>query len=349
MRTFPKKRPSDHEAIEARAAAWIAQRDDGFSPADEVAFTEWCATDRRHVDAVARLEKAWSVLSELRNYRPAARAHPDRDLLAPPTTKRLRAFPAWIAGTAVAGAIVFAFIWYSPNLPVSPALRSTQVYTTTVGGYQRLTLSDGSIVELNDRSEVRVRYTADERRVQLVSGQAHFAVAGNPTRPFVVETPGVGVRAVGTAFDVRLGQDQVEVLVTEGVVQLERTPVAVGRTSAEIPQPSLLSAGWRAVVPHEQQQAILKEMLPSDRLRETLSWHGPRLVFVETPLSEVVEQFNRRNRVQISLADDELSTLPVGGSFRAENVESFVRLLTSNGDIAVERPSTDRIVLRKSR
>ena len=91
------------------------------------------------------------------------------------------------------------------------------------------------------------------------------------------------------------------------------------------------------------------ERVPSDQMREKLLWQEQRLVFLETPLSEVLEQFNRRNTVQISLGDAELATLPVGGSFRPENVESFVHLLASNGDIIVERTSPDRIVLRKSR
>ncbi|HYD83436.1 MAG TPA: FecR domain-containing protein, partial [Opitutus sp.] len=326
MRTFPKKCPSDDEAIEARAAAWLAQRDDGMSPEDEVAFATWCAADRRHAVAVARLESAWTALAQLRDYRPTARAHPDRDLLAPHSGARLLVFPKWVAAAAVAAAaIAVTLTWHWRSLPLAPALGTAQVYTTTVGGYQRLTLPDGSIVELNDSSEVRVRYTPDTRFVQLVGGQAHFTVAKNKTRPFIVETRGVAVRAVGTAFDVRLAQDQVEVLVTEGRVQLDRLQPPASRTAPAAAKPSLLDAGWRAVVPHERQLAVALEYLPPERIRETLSWQGPRLVFVETPLAEVVEQFNRRNRIRLSLGDDELAALPVGGSFRAENVESFVR------------------------
>jgi transmembrane sensor len=211
-------------------------------------------------------------------------------------------------------------------------------------------LSDGSIVELNDSSEVRVHYTDAERRVQLVHGEAHFTVAKNQARPFFVETRGVAVRAVGTAFDVRLGATQVEVVVTEGVVQLQRAaPPAARRAPALAAEPPLLSAGWRAVIPVEAQQAVTMEMIGADRIRETLSWQGPRLVFVETPLSEVVAQFNRRNQVQLSLADAELASVPVGGSFRAENVETFVRLLASSGEISAERVAPEKIVLRKAR
>jgi len=83
-------------------------------------------------------------------------------------------------------------------------------------------------------------------------------------------------------------------------------------------------------------------------MREELAWQGPRLIFADTPLAQVVVEFNRRNQVQIVLADAELGALTVVGSFRAENVEAFVRLIAT-GDIVVERPAADRIVLRKAR
>jgi transmembrane sensor len=71
-------------------------------------------------------------------------------------------------------------------------------------------------------------------------------------------------------------------------------------------------------------------------------------VFVDTPLAEAVVQFNRRNPVQLELADAELAALPIGGSFRAENVDAFVRLIAAGGDVTVERPTSTRIVLRKA-
>jgi transmembrane sensor len=72
-------------------------------------------------------------------------------------------------------------------------------------------------------------------------------------------------------------------------------------------------------------------------------------VFADTPLAEVIAQFNRRNAVQLVLADPELATLSVAGSFRAENVEAFVRLLESSRDVRVERPETTRILLRRAK
>ncbi len=346
MKTFPRKRPSDDDAIEARAAAWLAQRDAGLTDAEQREFDRWRAANPRHAAAVARLEAAWSALLQLRNYRPTARAHPDRDILAPRRFARPTPFlRPLLAAAAVAFLALGAWQWSRVAAPPAP---TTELYSTTVGGYERVTLSDGSVLQLNDHTEVRVDFTDAERRLHLLRGQAHFTVAKNKARPFVVTTASVAVRAVGTAFDIRVGHSEVEVLVTEGVVQLDRaSPDARLADRASTP-PSLVAAGWRAMVPHDTTAPSNLEPIDAAGVREALSWQGPRLVFVETPLSEVIAQFNRRNRTQISLADPSLADLPVGGSFRADNVEAFVRLLASSGDISFELVG-DRFVLRKAR
>ncbi len=84
-------------------------------------------------------------------------------------------------------------------------------------------------------------------------------------------------------------------------------------------------------------------------ISDILAWQGVRLVFVATPLADVIGEFNRRNPVQIELGDSALGALPISGSFRPENIEGFVRLLAQGGDISVDRPSASRIVLRQTR
>ncbi|HRJ48303.1 MAG TPA: DUF4880 domain-containing protein, partial [Opitutaceae bacterium] len=82
------RRASEHETIEATAAAWLAQRDDGLDAAAAAEFELWRRKDPRHEAAVARLETTWHTLQQLRDFRPAARMHPDRDLLAGAAPRR---------------------------------------------------------------------------------------------------------------------------------------------------------------------------------------------------------------------------------------------------------------------
>lgn len=330
------------------AATWLAQRDDGLSAEEQADFARWQQADPRHAAAVARLEMTWTALQQLREFRPESRVHPDRDLLAgarPPA--KIISFPAAAALAGLAAAVALAaFTWWPPRPAPSPAAAGSAAYATTADGYQRVTLEDGSVLELNANSLVHVHYLPEQRRVELKRGEAHFTVAKQPQRPFIVRAGTVAVRAVGTAFNVRLAERDVEVLVTEGRVKVENHPAGAA-APGELPE---LGTGERLVVSTQTGPApapARAELLPPEAMQAALAWQGPRLRFVETPLADVVTQFNRHNRIQIGLADASLAGLPVDGSFRSENVEAFIRLLESDRTIRVERVTPDRIIIHR--
>jgi len=346
-----KPRASEHEAIEARAAAWLAELDDGLSPAEEKTFAEWRAEDPRHEAAVARLRMAWGALARLRDFRPEARQHPDPDLLAPVSQGNAVRFPLRpVLGLAAAATIAATALvyWNTAARLELPPTREMPVdsnhYATTQGGYQRATLPDGSVIELNENSEVTLAFAVSERRVQLTRGEVHFTVAKNKLRPFIVAANGVNVRAVGTAFNVKVDPQSIEVLVTEGTVslhssaeapmQMEDMPLMVAGERAVV---SISPEGWR---PHLDRPG-------AEAISMALAWQNPRVVFQDATLADVVSQFNRRNEVQIRIADRELTTEPVEGNFEAENIEAFVRLMGSNTRIRVERPSPGLVILHR--
>ena len=347
-------RPSDDESIAATAAAWLAQRDDLLTPEEAADFARWRDADPRHAAAVARLERAWITLQPLRDFRPAAQRHPDRDLLAAPGRPgRGVIFPVRAFAFAAA-ALMLSLGFWAFRTTSTP----TQRYATTAGGYERVILADNSVLELNGDTAAEVTYTADKRRVRLMHGEAHFTVAKNPERPFQVEAQGVAVRAVGTAFNVRLGAGEVEVLVTEGKVAVSPTetlslaspPSLTRAETPPTPGPTLLIANERAFVATTGPVTPPRvERIAPEAVRTALIWQGPSLVFAATPLAEVAAQFNRRNPIQIVLADPALATLPIGGSFRPENVEAFVQLLESGNEILVDRSDVTRLVLRSAK
>lgn len=333
--------PSENETIEATAAAWLAQRDDGLNGKQLAEFARWHEADPRHAAAIARLEETWVLLGQLRAYRPEARVHPDRDLLAKPRPALVLYRPAVAAAGLLAAALAFAAVWFWVK-PATAPLTGPQQYATTTDGYQRMTLTDGSVVELNADSEVQVAYVPAERRVRLVKGEAHFVVKKDAQRPFLVEAGTVTVRAVGTAFNVRLGATEIEVLVTEGKVEVDQGH------AASLPK-AVLEANQKLTFAQLNPVAVpVVEKIEPAVMRNVLSWQDTRLIFSETPLSSVVEQFNQHNRVKLVLADPELASKPVDGSWRAGNTEGLVRMLVESGEFVADRPDADRIILRKA-
>lgn len=349
MKNVAKNSPGREEAIEATAAAWLAQRDEGLSADEAAEYADWLQADPRHASAAAKLEAAWNALHQLRDFRPEAQAHPDRDLLARHFNRRVLPFPALAVAAAAAAIVAVAAVLWRAH-PVDNAIpeQPAQSFATTDGGYQRVTLSDGSVVEMNASTELSVRFSAGERRVRLVRGEAQFNVAKNKERPFWVEAGVITVRAVGTAFNVRLGSREVEVLVTEGKVQLEKLGGTASRATSSVPPP-LVVAGQRAVIRASDAAIPQVEAVAPAVIRDALSWQGSRLVFIDKPLAEVVTEFNRRNQIQLVLADPELASLPTVGSFRPENVEAFVHLVEGSFNIVAERRGDSEIVLHKRR
>ena len=238
--------------------------------------------------------------------------------------------------------LLFAFVIFGKNANFHWR-NDGQHFSTPVGGFSRITLVDGSVMEMNADTRVQVAFEAHQRRVFLERGEAHFTVARDPSRPFWVESNGFGVRAVGTAFDVHLTSQGIDVLVTAGRVKLGT------QNHQEIDSAPIVGAGWRAVLNASKRGVAKLEKMSGQQMRSILAWQSSRLSFVEMPLSEVVEEFNERNDLQLRIEGAELANLSVGGSFAADNVDSFVRLFTSSGDIVADRTTPGVIVLRKAR
>lgn len=336
MRKRDSSRTGSDEAIDAMAAEWLAEMDAGPDARKSEAFAQWRAQDPRHEAAVARLEATWNALQALRDYRPEAATHPDRDLLASPIgSSRLPRFPRF-AGPLAAALTLLAGVWIWRSIAVDGG--GLEV-ATAAGGYERVVLSEGSTLHLNGETRALVRLSLNERRVVVSQGQIHVNVTKDPVRPFVVEAAWVGVRAIGTAFSVRRDPERVEVIVTEGTVGIEQR----GRTSLS------LVAGERVTLARMPNSDATVERPGREEFRRAQSWMERPVFFSDTPLSEVVEQFNRHNRVRIRLGDPSLRSRPVGGSFRMDSMEAFVGLLAETGELTVDRPSPDEIVLLPSR
>ena len=173
--------------------------------------------------------------------------------------------------------------------------------------------------------------------VVLLRGEAYFTVVHRADRPFVVAAGAVVVRDIGTVFDVRLDQQAVAVLVTAGEVSLDRRV------------PLKLVAGERAVVPLTGALPVHIEAVETSAQTEALVWQKPRFEFSSTPLPVALEEFNRRSAAasgpKLTIGDPRLSAIRIGGTLRADDVDSFLRLLQVTVGIRSERRTNGTIML----
>jgi transmembrane sensor len=327
------------------AGAWLARRDRGFAPAEQDAFAQWLDADPRHAAAVAQLEQTMLTFDRVRELAPAGawdRA-PDPDALAPrrPPRPRWRVLAgAGLATTLAAAAVVVLVARFSP-----PGMDEPLRLVTHDGGADRMALADGSVANLNRNSEVLVHFTAAERRLQLVRGEAHFEVAPNPARPFVVSAGGVKARAVGTAFSVRLGADSVEVLVTEGRVQVAPTAAVASARDAIV-----LGANFHASIPLAASAPPTHVIqLTRDEVNRQLAWQPRLRDLSNVTLAAAVEVFNASTQgtgqPRLVIGDPSIAMLRIGGSVYLEQTEPFVRLLEKSLGLRAERRGDTLVLL----
>lgn len=205
---------------------------------------------------------------------------------------------------------------------------SRDTFATGIGENRSLRLSDGSIVELNSKSRLRVRYSDRARRIDLLEGQALFSVQKLAGRPFVVVSGDTRVRAVGTQFDVHRKASGTTVTVVEGRVSVSRGP----RQEAASPVAGSLLAAGQQVTVTEREVGRPKE---ADVVAAT-AWKDRRLVFTNSPLSEVVAEFNRYNVVPLEVVDPALEQARISGSFSSSDPAALLKFLREVGAYKVE-------------
>jgi transmembrane sensor len=205
-------------------------------------------------------------------------------------------------------------------------------YATQFGEQRTVTLEDGSVVELNARTRIKVRFTDAGRDIDLIEGQALFRVAKNPGRPFIVASGNTRVRAVGTEFDVYQKTRGTVVTVVEGRVSVsappERPPAATDDSAQA--GPVMLSAG-------EQVTVISHRVAAPSRanVAQAMAWTEGNLVFDSTPVSEVVQEFNRYNARPLSIDDPQVLALHISGAFRTTDSTQLIRLLSERFGLVV--------------
>jgi transmembrane sensor len=165
-------------ALDELAAEWIVEREEGFASGRAEAFAEWCGRDPRHVAAVTRVESALALLNTMPSVRAPLEARISRSVEAETTAQSVR-FGSWrwAAGLAAVLAIGVGGWWV-----VRSSTPAAQIYAADTSAPQRVALADGSVVDLNTNSQLKVRFSTGERQVTLAAGEAHFQVAHNAAR-----------------------------------------------------------------------------------------------------------------------------------------------------------------------
>ena len=344
--------------VESEALAWIAQLNgDNVSEKDLAAFRSWVNRSPAHQKEIKELSELWTGLNVLtvmdEPIRQADKLSKQlRKKRARQDWRRKAMLPAFSVATILAIVAVAPTILSRNDAPTSyeAQVNVPLVFKTAKGEHQKHSLEDGSVITLNTDSYVEVAFTEGQRDIRLLKGEALFSVAHDEQRPFLVFANDGIVRAVGTEFSVHITDLAVEVIVSEGSVELSMLNPTQSATSAaeavtKVASLGIVKAGHSAQV--KSSQASITNV-SDEVINAELSWRVGRLDFTGEGLEEAIAEYTRYSDTNIIIIDPELKDIRLGGSFPTNEPDLFLKSLEFNFGIKVEKADNSQVYLSKA-
>lgn len=352
----------------AAASSWFVEFNEGeVSVSQREEFVQWLRDSPEHVRAYVQISAHWeegrtlgrkdgltveqlmelgcSDAKSLPLDREWGSLFPAEDEGRAAYVHQSRSKAQWVLPLAASIFILAASFWLYER---------RNLYETEIGEQRSIKLADGSTIDMNSRSRVRVNFSPSGRDVELLQGQALFSVAKDKVRPFVVHSDDTQVRAIGTRFDVYRKATGTVVTVVEGRVavsndsiipstsevrpEIQSRPGAVAAKPIARADPSIieLAAGQQLTLT----QAEIKIPTAVDVTAAT-AWTQKQIIFRDAPLTEVVEEFNRYNTRKMRIADPDILSIRISGAFSSTDPTSLLRALDLMGAFSIQETSDE--------
>ena len=328
------------------ASLWITRLDRGLSEQEQVELKAWLNFSDTHRDTFMQLVKLWdkmeslSQLSELFPHKPQHLPNKKMPLLA------------W-AASIIFASIISLGLWLNADIFLGQG--TTQIvqfnsdYETKVGEQSTFFLQDKTKIKLNTNSLVKVTYTDKQRVFELLRGEMHVVVAHNEHKPLSVYAGSNIIQAVGTAFNVQIGIEKVELIVTDGKVlvsdinSLNIAPLKLKNVHLSPTSFSVIK-GQKA-----QLKATNTSIIGSDegKLASDLAWQQGNLIFRGESLFDAMQEVSRYTNYQFDFGDEDTKSLQIAGLFKTSDISGLLAALESNFDVVFKKMSSNKIRLSK--
>ncbi len=336
----------NREQIYDQASLWIARLDRELTTQEQHELTQWLAASEQHRKVLFEMAELWDKMDSLARL---------ADLFQAPQqapTRQPRFYGA-IAASLLLVALVFG--WQLTSLQPASLIAWLHsdptvvdgIYETAIGEHSNVNLPDGSVLVLNTNSRVTVKYSEGHRLFLLERGELNIEVAHDKSRPLSVIARNKVMQAVGTAFNVRIRNDnEVALLVTDGKVLVAKQEVqkTIEKIVAErLPSTSMAVAQGEKVLLGTPEETIAKA--DDNEITAQLSWRQGNLVFRGETLEDALVEINRYTSVRFEVADESIKQERIAGLFKAGDVDGLLAALEQNFNIQNQRIGNNKILL----
>lgn len=309
------------KTVEETAVYWVVRLSaDDCTEQERREFEAWIV-EPVHQERYAKALAQWQAMDALKS------------LHFPERTEALRYrapkkyLPRYVSFALAAS--VLLVVGLTAFIPNEGWLGQWETYRTEKGAFSRITLADGSYLELNTDTKVRVHLNRWMRNVEIIQGEAFFTVVHDENRPFIVEAGNGVIRDIGTQFDVFAQAEQVLVAVEEGKV------------SVTTQQTKELNAGQQLT--YSKQGDFIN--VATQEIPVLTAWRKKQLNFYKRPLEQVLTEISRYHAIKIEIQQPKLSKLTVTGVFQVNDLQGILNAIILNLPLKARYQNANTIVL----
>ncbi|WP_158607301.1 FecR family protein [Rhodohalobacter sp. SW132] len=211
------------------------------------------------------------------------------------------------------------------------AEREPVIFQTEQDQHREITLGDGSVVRLNENSEIVISEDfLDEKREITLTGEAYFDIVHKPESPFIIQANQSSIEVLGTSFNVRSisGQDNVQVVVEEGKVSFSAKEEGYNERPSVI-----LSKGQYGYMDLNEGSIQVDEVA----IDNYFAWKSGRFVFDDLTLQQVCTQLNRLYELECGFEGQESRNLSLTANFSNESLDKTLSVIALTLNLEYER------------
>lgn len=281
------------------------------------AVENWLSEDAKNKSELEKIEQIWSSSTSLSDFESIDLAKNWSQVQSKLNKEgETRKSHFWKYAAAILLIATVSFLILQPGEVV---MKQTLAYD----GPKQVTLPDGSEVWLNKGASLDYPESfASRSREVTLKGEAFFEVAHNPEKPFIVTADGTTTEVLGTSFNIKEGEGEVLQLVLEtGKVRFTKD-----RKRATLAPGDMINV---------DAQGNITKTTNTDR--NFISWKTKKLVFENTPMTEVVGDISKLYGVVLEITDKDFLNCPLTTTFQNETLEEVMETIEMLFNIEVKQ------------
>lgn len=192
----------------------------------------------------------------------------------------------------------------------------TMIATAIPGELNKTILADGTLVWLKGNSTLQYpeRFDTNERIVYL-KGEALFEVAKDASHPFVIRCGGLNARVLGTSFNIKADDHDIELLVLTGKVEL--SDAENKNTVVVLPNEKVTYDG--------QPQNLATPVIEGEK-EKVITGTEYNMAFSNTTMAEVLKRIEGKFDRKVTLQESGISPCLITADFTDQSLEATLRM-----------------------